>query len=107
VDLSKNLIEVLNTSVFIQLPNLQTLLMAGNPLTTIHSGEPSVQQLSLHILDLSITQLSTFSSKPWEAFLFIKTLNLSFTPSLQEFTTEGLKQMPFLEELDVTLSPLQ
>jgi Leucine-rich repeat (LRR) protein len=86
LDLSENLIEALNTSVFLQLPNLHTLLMADNPLTTIHSREPSegyVQHLSLQLLDLSNTTLSTFSSKPWEAFP-LRTLNLSFTQSLQK-----------------------
>jgi hypothetical protein len=106
LDLSKNLIEAVNTSVFLQLSNLQTILMSGNPLTTIHSGEPSMQQISLQNLDLSNTKLSTFSSKPWEAFPVITTLNLSFTP-LKEFTIEGLKQLTFLKELDVTSNPLQ
>jgi heme exporter protein D len=83
--------------------------MADNPLTTIHSREPSegyVQHLSLQLLDLSNTTLSTFSSKPWEAFP-LRTLNLSFTQSLQKITTDGLKYVPSLEELDVTSSPLQ
>jgi hypothetical protein len=106
LDLSKNLIEALNTSAFLQLLNLQTLLMAGNPLTTIYKEESSIENLALQRLDLSSTKLATFNSETWKNFPSITTLNLS-TPSLQEFTIEGLKHLPLLEELDITSSPLQ
>jgi hypothetical protein len=107
LDLSYNHVQTLNTSVFVQCVNVHTLILSHNPLMTVYSVSPSPEQQALRRVDLSYTQLSTFSSKHWAMFPFLKLLNLSYVSTLNEISTDGLNRLPYLEEVDLSKSPLK
>jgi hypothetical protein len=102
LDLSYNQLKTFNTSVVLPLINLHTLLLSHNPLTKIHGQEKSgkMGQTALRTVDLSFTEITFFSSKPFERLASVSVLNLSFTP-LREITSEGFHFLPRLAVLDL------
>ena len=99
LDLSDNHLEIANMSVFARFPNLRTLILAGNPIYLLHNEpDSSLQQSALKAIDLSYTNLSMFESKLLSNFIFVQTLNLSFS-LIRTVGTTGFQHMPKLRNL--------
>jgi hypothetical protein len=105
LDLSHNLLSSFNTSAVLKLVSLRTLLLSHNPLTVLHSdgGSTQLTQLALRVVDLSQTGLTLFTSKPFQPFVSIATLNLSHVP-LREIDRDGFEFVPSLVEVDLSHS---
>jgi hypothetical protein len=106
LDLSHNLVDILNTSMLTELINVRTVILSHNPLTSVYSANSTLEHLALGHVDLSHTALSTFSSAHWRSVFSLRVLNLSYIATLHEIATDGMKHLPYLEEVDMSHSPI-
>ena len=107
LDLSYNLLQMVDMSAFTQLINLQTLILTKNPIHLLHKGSSSiVQQSSLKTVDLSRSNLTVFDSKPFSSFPLVQTLNLSFSPTLT-IHQSGFQYTPRLTNLYMEGIPVE
>ncbi|KAL8593358.1 hypothetical protein ACOMHN_066488 [Nucella lapillus] len=81
--------------------------MSNNPLTSLHTGAPSVHKLgALTALDLSHTPLTKLDTPALTVFPNLQTLNLTST-SIHTISPEGFQSMPLLTELHMDSSQVQ
>ena len=107
LDLSSNHLRVINISVLAGFTNMRTLIVAENPILFLYSeGDMSPQQNVLKTMDLSLTNLTVFDSKPLAPFGFLHTLNLSYSP-IHTVNTSGFRYTPRLTRLYMEGVPVQ
>ena len=107
LDLSNNQLKIVNMSVFASLDNLQSLILAGNPIYLLcNELESDLHQDTLRKIDLSYSNLAIFDSKPFSNFHLIQTLNLSFSP-IHTVNTSGFKHVGQLTNLYMEGVPVE
>ena len=100
LDLSYNLITSVLTNIFIELTNLQTLILKGNPLTFLTLNPSNVRQTLLRKMNLSETYFAVFDSKIFSYTSGIEFLNLSYSTT-HSIKTQFVQTVPLLRELDI------
>ena len=105
LDLSWNLLETVDMQSLQLLHNLQVLVLAHNPLTTIASSVSDYDCHRLQTLDLSYTRLEEFGKDDLGTCFTLKTLNISYAP-VTGLGPDALENVDNLEVLDLTGSPV-
>ncbi|KAK7113214.1 hypothetical protein V1264_012549 [Littorina saxatilis] len=100
LDISDNMIGVLNLNNIAVLDNLRHLRLRGNPLTAFFVGDTDVKHSMLISVDLSYTRLAEFDSKSLSQFTSVQTLNLSYS-SMRRIREDGFSFQPSLTHLDL------
>ena len=106
LDVSSNKLQTVDMSVFVGFKNLRRLSFAKNPIKQIVKSSSSLQQTSLRALDLSHTKLTVLDCKPLSSFLYLQTLNLSFT-TIHTVDSKGFQHIQWLTELYLKGSPVK
>ena len=108
LDVSRNHIGDVTVRQVRQLPNLQVLLLAGNPLASVgvfSDATPSLVVRSLQVLDLSATHLREVTPTMLTAFPRLRSLNLSHS-GVDHVLKGGLHAVKKLRVLDLRGCPL-
>ena len=106
LDLSSNDLHCINMSVFVGFASMKTLILAKNPIHLLYSQTDVLQQNILNTMDLSLTNLTIFDSKPLAPFAFLHTLNLSYSP-IRTVSTSGFRYTTRLTRLYMKGVPVQ
>ncbi|KAL8568764.1 hypothetical protein ACOMHN_054551 [Nucella lapillus] len=107
LELGGNKLSYVNMTSFLGLKNIQTLSLSNNPLTSLHTGPPSVHQHSaLTALDLSRTPLTVLDTTVLALFPKLQKLNLTST-TIHTISPEGFQYTPLLTELRMDNSPVE
>ena len=107
LDLSRNNIAVAPVSSLHNIPNLKTLFLSGNPLTSLLGSDVGTVRRFAYIrtLDLSLTNLPTVSGRFIYLFPNLHSLNLSQCAT-QRVTGRGFQPMTELRHLDMRGCPI-
>ena len=100
LDLSYNQITNILMKIFAELPNLQSLLFKGNPLTSLILNPINVRQTMLRKIDLSENSLAVFDSKLLSYISGLRFLNISYS-KIHSIKTQFVQSFPLLRELDM------
>ena len=105
LNLGDNLLTSISMDVFLSLPNLLILHLAGNPLVKLSDANSSSQAGRLEIVDISCTRLTMFTGSVLVRFPQIKHVNLSFSP-LKTISGAGFQPLPELSSVDLRGCPV-
>ena len=106
LDLSDNELKYLSLDVLRLLSNLQTLVLAGNPLSMpFNSSSFAHHHSSLRALDLSRIPITVLKIGYLGVFPNVQSLNLSYT-SVQRVAGEGFQSLRKLRVLDLRGCPM-
>jgi hypothetical protein len=105
LDLSGNELTSLSMHVFATLINLRQLDLSHNPLRALSDGRGNRTQSQLSALDLALTFLTTFSSAALRSFPGLRLLNVSFS-QIDKISEEGLTFTRDLAVVDLLGNPV-
>ena len=100
LDLSYNEITSVLVNIFAELPNLQSLIFKGNPLTSLIPNPINVRQKMLRRIDLSESSLAVFDSRMLSYISGLRFLNISYS-KIHSIKTQFVQSIPLLRELDM------
>lgn len=103
LDLSGNLLTTINSEQLMNLRNLRILLLARNPLTTVMFGEvTSTQKVpSIQVLDLSGVHIPQLDLENYRAFPDLQKLNFSGS-GIDHIMGNGFQSLQRLQVLDLS-----
>jgi hypothetical protein len=105
LDLSGNELTSLSMHVFVTLLNLRQLDLSRNPLGSLRSGSGNGTQSQLSSLHLAFTFLTTFGSAALRSFPGLRLLNVSFS-QIEKISEEGLTFTRDLAVVDLLGNPV-
>jgi hypothetical protein len=105
LDLSGNELTSLSMQFFVTLINLRQLDLSHNPLGLLRSGSGNGTQSQLSSLHLAFTFLTTFGSAALRSFPGLRLLNVSFS-QIEKISEEGLTFTRDLAVVDLQGNPV-
>nr|KAG5710561.1 hypothetical protein BaRGS_013207 [Batillaria attramentaria] len=107
LDLVDNSLDIISVTLLTDVPSLQVLRLAGNPLTSVFVGDNKELPLFLNLreLDLSRVKLKVFNARQFRYFPNLTTLNLS-DANVELVQDPGFQSLPHLNVLDVRGCPM-
>ena len=100
MDLSHNELTYVRINMYMDLTNLQTLILKGNPLTSVTARSSNRRLTRLRKIDLSETRLAVFNGQMLSIARGLQFINISFsnTSSVRAIFAQ---EFPLLRELDI------